>query len=72
MTALRLILGVTNLDKLRNENMKEQLSMNETILQVIQHRQNQWLGRVLRMKDDITAKNTISWQNRRNEESWEV
>ena len=29
MTALHLLLGVTKLDKLRNENIKEQLSMNE-------------------------------------------
>ena len=33
--------------------------MNETILQVIQHRQNQWLSHVLRMKDDRIAKNTL-------------
>ena len=33
--------------------------MNETILQVVQHRQNQWLGHVLRMKDDRIAKNTL-------------
>ena len=59
MTALRLLLGVTKLDKLRNENIREQLSMNETILQVVQHRQNQWLGHVLRMKDDRIAKNTL-------------
>ena len=34
--------------------------MNETILQVIQHRQNQWLGHVLRMKDDRIAKTTLA------------
>ena len=33
--------------------------MNETILQVVQHRQNQWLGHVLRMKDDRIAKTTL-------------
>ena len=59
MTALRLLLGVTKLDKLRNENIREQLSVNETILQVVQHRQNQWLGHVLRMKDDRIAKTTL-------------
>ena len=32
MTALHLLLGVTKLDKLRKENIREQLSMNETIL----------------------------------------
>ena len=33
--------------------------MNETILHVVQHRQNQWLGHVLRMKDDRIAKTTL-------------
>ena len=33
--------------------------MNETILQVVQHRQNQWLGHVLRIKEDRIAKNTL-------------
>ena len=32
MTALRWLLGVTKFDKLRNENIREQLSVNETIL----------------------------------------
>ena len=32
MTALCLQLGVTKLDKLRNGNIREQLSLNETIL----------------------------------------
>ena len=43
MTALRLLLEVTKLiklDKLRNENIREQLSKNKTILQVIQHVQH--------------------------------
>ena len=52
MTALRLLLKITKLDRLRNENIREQPSMNETIVQVVQRRQNQWLGHVLRMKDD--------------------
>ena len=56
---MRLLLGVTKLDKLRNENTTKNLSMNETILHVVQHKQNQWLGRVLRMKDDRIAKNTL-------------
>ena len=59
MTSLRLLSGVTKLDKLRNENIREQLSMNETILQVVQHRQNQWLGYVLSMKDDRIEKTAI-------------
>ena len=59
MTDLHLQLGVTKLDKLRNENIREQQSINETILQVIQHRQNQWLGHVLRMKVDRIAKTTL-------------
>ena len=33
--------------------------MNETILQVVKHRQNQWLGHVLRMKDHRIAKNPL-------------
>ena len=33
--------------------------MNETILQVVQLRQNQWLVHVLRMKDDKIGKTTL-------------
>ena len=46
-----------NLDKLRNENIREQPSINETILQVVQHRPS--LSHVLRMADDRMAKNTL-------------
>ena len=56
---LRLLLRITKLNKLRNEDIREQLSMNETILQVVQRRQNQWLGHVLRTKDDRISKNTL-------------
>ena len=59
MTDFGLLLGVTKLGKLRNENIREQLSMNETIIQVEQHRKSQWLGHVLRMKDDRIAKSTL-------------
>ena len=59
MTALRLLLGIIKLDKLRNENIREQLSMNETIHQVVEHRQKLWLGHLLRMKDDRIAKSTL-------------
>ena len=69
MTALRLLLGVIKLYKLRNENIREKLSMNETILQVVQHRQNQWLGHVLRMKDDRIAKNTLVSRTERTRSS---
>ena len=68
MTALHLLLAVTKLDKLRNENIREQLSMNETILQVVQHRQNQWLGHVLRMKDNRIAKTKLLVKNKKREE----
>ena len=59
MQDLRWLLGVTKHDTLRNENIREQLSMNETILKVVQHRQNQWLGHVLRMKDDRITMTTL-------------
>ena len=65
MTALCLLLGVTKLDKLRNENIRLQLSMNETIFQVMQHRQNQWLGHVLKMKDNKIAKTTLLGRTQR-------
>ena len=39
--------------------MSEQLSMNETILQVVQYRQNQWPGHALRMKDEKITKCTL-------------
>ena len=37
-TTLRLLLGVTKLDRLRNGSIREQLSLKKTILQVLQHR----------------------------------
>ena len=33
--------------------------MNETVLQVVQRRQNQWLSHLSRMKDDRISKNTL-------------
>ena len=72
MTALRLLLGITKLDKLRNENTREQLLMNETILQVVQNRQKPVTRSCIKNERYENSKEHISWQNAKNEESWEA
>ncbi len=46
MTALRKILGVHIIDKMRNDDIRKALNQTETIMKNVQH---QWLGHVLRM-----------------------
>ena len=59
MTALRRIMGVSLLDKIRNEVIRERLGVKETIVELVGKKQTQWLGHVLRMKSERIAKITL-------------
>ena len=59
MAALRRILGVHIMDKMRNEHIRDTLNMTETIIQQVHKRQHIWLGHVLRMNENRIAKTTL-------------
>jgi hypothetical protein len=49
MSALRKILGVKRLDKIRNEYIRARTNCTKTIVQLVYERQHKWLGHVLKM-----------------------
>ncbi len=49
MAALRKILGVRIIDKMRNDDIRKALNQTETIMQKVHERQHQWFGHVLHM-----------------------
>ena len=49
MRCLRLILGVSLRDKMRNQEIRRQLNMNTTITDVVTRRPLNWFGHVIRM-----------------------
>ena len=55
MAALRKILGVHIMDKMRNEDIRKALNQTETIVQRVHERQHQWLGHVIRMDKNRIA-----------------
>ena len=59
MAALRKILGVTRLDKIRNDEIRRRTGCHRTIVQVVCERQHRWLGHVLRMHDERIAKTVV-------------
>ncbi len=59
MAALRKILGVTRLDKIRNEEIRRRTGCHRTIVQVVCERQHRWLGHVLRMHDERIARTVL-------------
>lgn len=59
MAALRKILGVSRLDKIRNEEIRRRTGCNRTVVQVIYERQHRWLGHVLRMNDERIARTAL-------------
>ncbi len=48
MTALRKILGVRLIHKIRNDDIRKALNQTEAIMQNLHDRQHQWFGHVLR------------------------
>jgi hypothetical protein len=49
MSALRKILGVKRLDKIRNEYIRARTNCTKTIVELVYEMQHKWLGHVLRM-----------------------
>ena len=60
MKVLRLIKGVTRLDKLRSEDIRRELHV-EDILMFIERGQMRWYGHVKRMEDGRYPKKYLEW-----------
>ena len=65
MAALRKILGVRRIDKIRNEDIRVKTGCVKTV-QIVYERQHKWLGHALRIKNNRIARNTR--QNWRKQE----
>jgi hypothetical protein len=52
MRCLRAILGVTLRDRIRNEDIRQQLGVKSTITEVIRERRLKWFGHVMRRPED--------------------
>ncbi len=59
MAALRTILGVRIIDKMRNDDIRKALNQTEAIMKNVHDRQHQWLGHVLRMDKNRMANITV-------------
>jgi len=52
MAALRKILGIHIMDKIRNENIRMALNLTDTIMQKVHERQHKWLRHIVRMDEN--------------------
>ena len=64
MKVLRLIKGVTRLDRIRNENIRNELGVEE-ILKVVERGQLRWYGHVKRMEEDRYPRRFLEWEPNR-------
>ena len=55
MAALRRILGVRRIEKIRNEEIRARTACVKTIVQVVYQRQHRWLGHTLRLDRERIA-----------------
>ena len=60
MKALRLIKGVTRLDKLRNEDIRRELGV-EGILDFVERGQLRWFGHTKRMDEERYPRRFLEW-----------
>ena len=60
MKALRLIKGVTRLDRLRNEDIRRELGV-EGILEYVERGQLRWFGHVKRMNGERYPRRFLDW-----------
>ena len=60
MRVLRIILGVTRLDRMRNEVIRERLNVT-SILKIINKNKLRWFGHVKRMDNSRYAKTFLEW-----------
>ena len=61
MKVLRLIKGVTRLDRLRNEDIRRELDM-EGILDFVERGQLRWFGHVKRMEEQRYPRRFLEWR----------
>ena len=61
MRALRLIYGVTRLDRRRNVDIQQELDV-ESILDFVERTQLRWYGHMMRMEDERNPKKYYEWQ----------
>ena len=52
MSCLRRMLGVTRLDRIKNEKIRKRVNLPETVVEVIRKRRLTWFGHVSRMSGD--------------------
>ena len=52
MSCLRRIMGVSRLQKIKNDEIRQRLGMEETIVDKVMHKHLQWYGHVVRMKQN--------------------
>ena len=60
MRVLRLIKGVTRLDRIRNEDIRRELGIDK-ILELVERGQLRWYGLVKRMEDSRYPKQFLEW-----------
>ena len=61
MKVLRLIKGVTRLDRIRNESIRNELEV-EDVLRVVERGQLRWYGHVKRMDEDRYPRRFLDWE----------
>ena len=71
MKVLRLIKGVTRLDRHRNEDIRRELGV-ESILDFVERGQLRWFGHVKRMGDERYPKRMLEWTPPRKKASWQA
>lgn len=62
MDAMRRLLKISRMDKIRNENIKQKMGIEGTIVQDIEQKQLTWYGHINRMDDKRLPKATMEWQ----------
>lgn len=68
MAKLRRILGVTLLDKIRNECVRSRLDTQTLIVQLVYDRQHRWCGHVLRMNNNRIALKVLQGKTGKRQE----
>jgi hypothetical protein len=63
MKFLRHLLGITKLDRERNQSVREKLAVQNTVLEMKQHRR-EWLQQVERMGADRVPKQALKYRGR--------